>query len=70
MCQRSSWAECLVTETTQVKAAEVEEGRAGHKDDFGWGTSREGRKNCGKENSRLVRKTECMRRLDTALKVL
>lgn len=30
-------------ETTQVKAAEMEEGRAGHKHDFGWGTSREGK---------------------------
>lgn len=71
MCQRSSWAECLVMETTQVKAAEVEQGRARHKDYFGWGTSREGEKNSyGKENSRPVRKTECMRRLAVALKVL
>lgn len=39
MCQRSSCAECLVMATTQVKAAEVEEEKAGHKDDFGQGTS-------------------------------
>lgn len=33
------------------------------------GLAERGKKNSGK-NSRLVRKTECMRRLDVALKVL
>lgn len=34
-------------ETTQDKAAEVEEKRVGHKGDLGWGNSREGKEKFG-----------------------